>query len=167
MATSKFEPTYARQAFPCFDEPNLKATYKVHLLKPNDPDYIALSNYPQKDEEIVPEGVMVHFDETVAMSTYLSCFIVSDFKYTNTTFENGGTETPFRVYASPHQLEKTTYAGEVGKKAIEYFIQYFNIPYPLPKLGKSDFYYYFYYTVKCGSLSRILVLNKTRVKLLQ
>lgn len=46
MATSKFEPTYARQAYPCFDEPNMKATYRVHLLKPNDTSYIALSNYP-------------------------------------------------------------------------------------------------------------------------
>ncbi|XP_064214193.1 aminopeptidase A isoform X3 [Tribolium castaneum] len=134
MATSKFEPTYARQAFPCFDEPNLKAKYKVHLLKPNDPEYIALSNNPQDSEEIVPEGVMVHFNETVPMSTYLSCFIVSDFKYTNTTFQNGGQDIPFRVYASPHQLEKTTYAGEVGKKVIEYYITYFAIPYPLPKL---------------------------------
>lgn len=46
IATSKFEPTYARQAFPCFDEPNLKAKYVVHLLKPKDESYIALSNYP-------------------------------------------------------------------------------------------------------------------------
>lgn len=46
IATSKFEPTYARQAYPCFDEPNLKAKYKVHLLKPKDESYIALSNYP-------------------------------------------------------------------------------------------------------------------------
>ncbi|XP_068911741.1 glutamyl aminopeptidase isoform X1 [Tenebrio molitor] len=135
MATSKFEPTYARQAYPCFDEPNLKATYKVHLLKPKDSEYIALSNYPQEpDEEEVPEGVMVHFDETVAMSTYLSCFIVSDFKHTATSFDNGGTDVPFRVYASSDQLDKTNYAGTVGKLSIEYYIKYFNIPYPLPKL---------------------------------
>ncbi|XP_063912999.1 aminopeptidase A-like isoform X2 [Zophobas morio] len=134
MATSKFEPTYARQAFPCFDEPHLKATYKVHLLKPNDPAYTALSNYPQYAEETVADGVMVHFNETVPMSTYLSCFIVSDFAYTSTTFQNGDRETPFRVYASPHQLDKTTYAGAVGKSVIEYYINYFNISYPLPKL---------------------------------
>lgn len=47
IATTKFEPTYARQAFPCFDEPNMKATYTVHLVKPEDPSYIALSNMPE------------------------------------------------------------------------------------------------------------------------
>ncbi|RZC34917.1 glutamyl aminopeptidase [Asbolus verrucosus] len=135
-STSKFEPTYARQAFPCFDEPNLKATYKIHLLKPNDSSYIALSNYPENNTEAVAEGTMVHFKETVPMSTYLACFIVSDFNYTQTFFVNGagGDDIPFRVYASPDQLNKTTYAGEVGKKVIEYYIQYFDIPYPLPKL---------------------------------
>lgn len=70
------------------------------------------------------------------MSTYLSCFIVSDFINTETSFENDGTTIPLKVYASPDNLDKTTYAGEVGKKVIEYYIKYFNIPYPLPKLGK-------------------------------
>lgn len=44
MATSKFEPTYARQAFPCFDEPALKATFTVVLVHPDRDDYHALSN---------------------------------------------------------------------------------------------------------------------------
>lgn len=70
------------------------------------------------------------------MSTYLSCFIVSDFTHTSTNFESGGKQIPLKVYASPENLNKTQYAGEVGKKAIEYYIKYFNIPYPLPKLGK-------------------------------
>lgn len=77
---------------------------------------------------------MVHFEETVPMSTYLSCFIVSDFVSTNHTFDNMGKTIPFNVYATPAQLEKTSYAGEVGKKVMEYYVSYFNIEYPLPKL---------------------------------
>ncbi|XP_044761271.1 glutamyl aminopeptidase isoform X3 [Coccinella septempunctata] len=134
IATSKFEPTYAREAFPCFDEPSMKATFTVHLWKPNDPDYIALSNNPQDSEEDLNDGKLVHFKETVKMSTYLVCFIVCDFNYTETFFENNGTNVPFRVYATPQQLEKTTYAGTVGKKTIEFYIKYFDISYPLPKL---------------------------------
>lgn len=78
------------------------------------------------------------FDETVAMSTYLSCFIVSDFTHTETSFESNGKSIPLKVYASPENLNKTSYAGYVGQKAIEYYINYFNIPYPLPKLGKWE-----------------------------
>ncbi|XP_030767468.1 glutamyl aminopeptidase-like isoform X2 [Sitophilus oryzae] len=135
IATSKFEPTYARQAFPCFDEPNMKAKYIVHLLKPKQSNYIALSNYPvSKTESYDDSSDLVTFEETVSMSTYLTCFIVSDFTYTNTTFENDGTLTPLRVYASPGNIDKTTYAGETAKKVIEYYVTYFGIPYPLPKL---------------------------------
>ncbi|CAG9864092.1 unnamed protein product [Phyllotreta striolata] len=136
IATSKFEPTYARQAYPCFDEPNLKAKYKVHLLKPKDSSYIALSNFPQSDVSAYDDdNELVTFEETVSMSTYLSCFIVSDFAHTETSFENKGASTvPLKVYASPDNLEKTKYAGEVGKKCIEYYVDYFQIPYPLPKL---------------------------------
>ncbi|XP_057652415.1 glutamyl aminopeptidase-like isoform X2 [Diorhabda carinulata] len=135
IATSKFEPTYARQAFPCFDEPNLKAKYKVHLLKPKNNSYIALSNYPvASTEDYDEEHELVTFDETVSMSTYLSCFIVSDFDHTKTTFDNNGTMIPLKVYASPDNLYKTTYAAEIGKKVIEHYVNYFDIPYPLPKL---------------------------------
>ncbi|XP_066255526.1 aminopeptidase A-like isoform X1 [Euwallacea similis] len=135
IATSKFEPTYARQAFPCFDEPNMKAKYFVHLLKPKAENYIALSNYPVASVQSYDDNnEIVTFQETVAMSTYLTCFIVSDFVHSNTTFNNNGTETELRVYASPGNLEKTTYAGEIAKKVIEYYVSYFGLSYPLPKL---------------------------------
>ena len=46
IATSKFQPTYARRAFPCFDEPSFKSTFKTTLIRPSDGGYIALSNMP-------------------------------------------------------------------------------------------------------------------------
>ena len=49
IATSKFQPTYARRAFPCFDEPSFKSTFTVTLVRPSD-GYIALSNMPVKQE---------------------------------------------------------------------------------------------------------------------
>nr|XP_022919548.1 glutamyl aminopeptidase-like isoform X1 [Onthophagus taurus] len=136
MATSKFEPTYARQAFPCFDEPQMKAKFTVHLLIPGDDEkYIALSNMNQDSTERVDNGVLVTFKPSESMSTYLACFIVSDFAYKETSFNDD--KVPLRVYATPGQLDKTDYALSVGKGVIEYFNGYFGLDYPLPKLDMA------------------------------
>merc|ERR1719273_2061225 len=50
IATSKFQPTYARRAFPCFDEPSFKSTFTVTLIRPSE-KYIALSNMPVDSEK--------------------------------------------------------------------------------------------------------------------
>lgn len=71
------------------------------------------------------------------MSTYLVCFIVSDFQYTEDYILPDSDNITFRVYATPAQLEKTNYAREIGKKVIEYYIDYFGIKFPLPKLGSQ------------------------------
>lgn len=71
------------------------------------------------------------------MSTYLVCFIVSDFKYTEDFILPNSDNIKFRVYATPEQLEKTNFAREIGKSVIEYYIKFFDITFPLPKLGTT------------------------------
>lgn len=139
IATSKFEPTYARQAFPCFDEPALKAEFTITLVHPSDGGYHALSN--MNVESNVTQGAFweVSFAKSVPMSTYLACFIVSDFSFREVEIDTKGIGDTFKmgVYATPEQINKVDFATEVGKGVIEYYIDYFQIEYPLPKLDMA------------------------------
>ncbi|CAG5136569.1 unnamed protein product, partial [Candidula unifasciata] len=132
MVSSKFEPTYARQAFPCFDEPNIKAEFTVTLIHRT--GYTALSNMPQDGSPAphpgMPDMVASKFMRSVKMSTYLVCFIVCDFLFVETTSTRG---IPVRVYATPDKINQTQYALEIAKHTLDYYEILFNMTYPLPK----------------------------------
>lgn len=72
MLSTQFESCDARRAFPCFDEPNLKATFDFEIEVPT--GQTALSNMPIKDERAgrKPGLKLVSFERTPVMSTYVS-----------------------------------------------------------------------------------------------
>lgn len=76
----------------------------------------------------------VLFEESERMSSYLACFIVSDFVSKAAEVIPGLT---MRVFATPEQLEKVTFALDTGVKITAFYINYFNVAYPLPKLGNN------------------------------
>ena len=83
IATTQFEATDARRAFPCWDEPDHKASFAISLIV--DEDLFAVSNASERSREPAPDRVgkhLVRFAETIVMSTYLVAFLVSDFNYT-------------------------------------------------------------------------------------
>ncbi|XP_024870969.1 glutamyl aminopeptidase-like [Temnothorax curvispinosus] len=144
IATSKFEPTYARQAFPCFDEPNFKAHFSIKLVHPMDDCYSALSNMNVESTALnTPErglATVTFAKTTKRMSTYLACFIVSDFVSMSKMAKNlNGEEFPVSVYTTRIQSrEKRAFALDIAVKAIEYYINLFKIDYPLPKLDMAS-----------------------------
>ncbi|XP_067616952.1 glutamyl aminopeptidase isoform X2 [Eurosta solidaginis] len=140
IATSKFEPTFARTAFPCFDEPSLKAEFIITLVRPTEGGYHALSNMPVESEVVNGNVTEVVFAQSVPMSTYLACMIVSDFakKTKNVSGKiEGANDFEMRVFATHDQIEKVTYALDTGVGITEYYIEYFNVAYPLPKLDMA------------------------------
>ena len=130
MATTQLEATDARRAFPCWDEPALKATFTLTLVVPA--EMTAVSNMPVVSEEEVRPGVKsVRYDETPIMSTYLLAFIVGDLSYIEEVGDNG---TLMRVFTTRGREEQGRFALETSLRLLKYFNDYFGIPYPLPKL---------------------------------
>ena len=79
LATTHFEPTYARAAFPCFDEPDLKAVFQMKMIR--DDTHFSLFNMPLQETRDIANGrEMDVFYPTVQMSPYLVAFVVCDFK---------------------------------------------------------------------------------------
>jgi puromycin-sensitive aminopeptidase len=126
LAATQFEAPHARAAFPCFDEPEFKAVFAVTLVVA--PDLLAISNGPEVSRETLPDGnVRIRFGETISMSTYLVAWVVGPLAITEPVDAGG---VAVRVAHVPGREHLTPFALEIGSKAIEFFADYYGIPYP-------------------------------------
>ncbi|KAF3918942.1 Laeverin [Dactylellina cionopaga] len=134
MFSTQFESCDARQAFPCFDEPNLKATFDFSIAVPS--EWTALSNMPVQSETKEGELKVVKFETSPKMSTYLYAWACGDFEYveTHTQREYNGKSIPVRVYTTKGLKEQGNFALENASKVVDYFSEVFDIDYPLPKV---------------------------------
>ena len=126
IATTHFEPTDARRAFPCWDEPDLKAVFAVTLVA--DEDLAILANAPEIAREAVGRGrVRVRFADTMPMSTYLVAYCVGRLEVTEPVDVDG---VPLRVVHVPGKGDLTPFALEIGAFSLRFLAEYYGIPYP-------------------------------------
>jgi aminopeptidase 2 len=134
MATTQMEPTDARRAFPCFDEPALKAKFTITLIA--DKSLTCLSNMDAVSEEEVDSKFggkkqATTFRETPLMSTYLLAFIVGELK----VIESNSFRVPVRVFATPDKdIEHGRFSLELAARTLDFYEKTFNSPFPLPKM---------------------------------
>jgi len=138
IATTQFESTDARRAFPCWDEPDLKATFAVTLVVAG--DLTAVSNSPVVADEPLGDGRRrIRFGQTMKMSTYLVAFIVGELEATGPVDVGG---VPLRVVHRPGKGHLTAFALDIGTFALRFFAEYYGLPYPGEKIdmiGIPDF----------------------------
>ncbi len=130
VATSQFQSTFARKAFPCFDQPDMKAVFGVTLVVPE--GLMAISNSPVASSEPAENGkVRWVFRDTMVMSPYLLALIVGRLEASRTVDVDG---VPLRVVHVPGKGHLTDFALEIGEFALRYLADYYEIPYPGEKI---------------------------------
>lgn len=130
MATTQFEATDARMAFPCFDEPAKKSIFDVTLYVPK--ELTAISNTIETEVREHSGGYkVIKFAPTPKMSTYLLAFIVGDFEFIESKTKDN---VLVRVFVTPGKKHQAKFALDTAVKILEFYNEYFDIPYPLPVL---------------------------------
>lgn len=129
LLATQFESHYAREVLPCVDEPAAKATFDVTLV--TEQNVTVLGNMPVKDSVNTDDTLVTSFETTPKMSPYLLAFVIGDLQKKSGTTKDG---VEVNVYATPAQpADSLDFALEHAIKTIEFFDEYFGVPYPLPK----------------------------------
>jgi len=130
MLGTQFEATDGRRFFPCWDEPVFRARFQLTAVVPE--SWFAVSNMPIASETKSADGKEVRFAATPPMSSYLNVFVAGELDL----IESRSRSTQLRVITTKGKAEMGHYALEAAAQILQYYNDYFGVPYPLPKLDQ-------------------------------
>ncbi|MEO2126348.1 MAG: M1 family metallopeptidase [Acidimicrobiales bacterium] len=157
VATTQFQSTDARRCFPCFDEPDFKATFGITLDAPS--GLLAISNGAEVSRtSLTPQVDRVVFADTIALSTYLVAFVVGPLAATD-PIDVGG--IPVRVIHPPGKGHLTQFALEVAAHSLRWFAEWYDLPVPGGKVdlvALPDFAFGAMENLGCITFREVLLL---------
>ena len=131
VLSTQFESHFAREAFPCVDEPEAKATFDLALRFDQAAGEVALSNMPETDVENRKETGIWKFETTPRMSSYLLAFVAGDLQGVTAKTKNG---TLVGVYSTKaHPLSNLDFSLDIAVRSIEFYEDYYGVKYPIPQ----------------------------------
>ena len=131
VLSTQFESHFAREAFPCVDEPEAKATFDLALRFDQAEGELALSNMPEIDVEKRKETGIWKFETTPRMSSYLLAFVAGDLQGVTAQTKNG---TLVGVYSTKaHPLSNLDFSLDIAVRSIEFYEDYYGVKYPIPQ----------------------------------
>lgn len=130
VLSTQFESHFAREAFPCVDEPEAKATFDLSIKFDQAADEIVLSNMPEVDAERRKETGLWTFDTTPRMSSYLLAFALGDLQGKTASSKNGTEVGVFSTKA--HNPKTLDFALDIAVRVIDFYEDYFGVRYPIP-----------------------------------
>jgi aminopeptidase N len=129
LLATQFESHHAREVFPCIDEPEAKAEFDVTLT--TEQDITVLGNQPVHSQRVENDLLVTEFERTPRMSTYLLAWVTGEL-HKKTAETKSGVEV--NIWATPAQpAESLDFALDIATRTIDFFDEYFDTPYPLPK----------------------------------
>ncbi|MCI4352773.1 MAG: M1 family metallopeptidase [Thermoplasmata archaeon] len=128
VLATQFESTGARRVFPCLDRPDQKATFEVEVTV--DSDLVVIFNTPALETTVHDGRQRIRFAKTPRMATYLLFFGIGKFD----SLQGDGPGTQVGVWTPPGESEKGRFALDVSQRVLREFEDYYDVPYPLPKL---------------------------------
>jgi len=129
-AATQFESTDARRAFPCFDEPGMKATFDVTAVIDQGDTGISNGKIVSDTPGPVAGKHSVKFATSPRMSTYLVALEIGDFQ----CVKGGADGIPIRVCAPPGKQEMGKFALEAAEHVLQFYDRYYAVKYPYQKL---------------------------------